>query len=181
MRKLATLLLAISTSALLSGTKVGAAETADSKKNLPNFHSVNSVLYRGGEPTKEGMTELKELGVKTVIDLRNPGEKKFDEADEAKHLGMKYIAMPMNSEPPTRKQVNTMLDAIKAAQDAPEKKGKVFVHCAHGSDRTGCMMGIWRVTQDKWTYDEAYKEMRQYWFTPKFIKLSGAVKEYSEK
>ena len=58
-------------------------------------------------------------------------------------------------------------------------KGAVLLHCAHGSDRTGCLVGIWRVTEDGWKYPEAYKEMRHYWFTPKFTKLSGAVKEYA--
>ena len=158
------------------------APANQSKKpvDLPNFHQVHSFLYRGGEPTAEGVNQLKALGVKTIIDLRNPGEKKFDEAALAKNLGLDYIAMPMNSAAPTRKQVTTMTDSLKQAQDT-QAGGSVFVHCAHGSDRTGCMIGIWRVTADKWSYDEAYKEMRKYWFTPKFTKLSGAVKKYAAK
>lgn len=85
----------------------------------------------------------------------------------------------MTSAAPTKKQVATLLSTIKKAEKNPSN-GKVLVHCAHGSDRTGCMIGIWRVTQEGWNYDEAYKEMRKYWFTPKFVNLSGAVKEYAE-
>lgn len=176
-------LLAVFFATLLQTADVVAAEPEVAKKpvDLPNFHEVHPFLYRGGEPTREGLIQLQGMGIKTIIDLRNPGEKKFDEGAAAKELGMKYVAMPMNSEPPTTKQVKTMCEAIKASESNPDKKGKVFVHCAHGSDRTGCMVGIWRVTADKWTYDEAYKEMRKYWFTPKFTKLSGAVHDYADK
>lgn len=148
-------------------------------EDLPNFHEVHPFLYRSGEPTRAGLSRLKEMGVKTLIDLRAPSEQKFDEKEAAAQLDMKYIRMVMTSAPPTKEQVNTLLNEIKKAQQDPSS-GKVLVHCAHGSDRTGCMIGIWRVSQEGWNYDEAYKEMRKYWFTPKFVKLSGAVKEYAQ-
>ncbi|MBL8086239.1 MAG: hypothetical protein JNN26_26655 [Candidatus Obscuribacter sp.] len=37
----------------------------------------------------------------------------------------------------------------------------------------GC---IWRASEDGFTYDQAYKEMRRYYFGPQFKQLSGAVK-----
>lgn len=158
-------------------------KTASEKKkveDLPNFHEVHPFLYRSGEPTVAGMQKLKDMGVHTVIDLRAPSERAFDEEKVAKDLGLKYIMLTMTSAPPTEKQVDTLLDTIKDAQKDPSK-GSVLVHCAHGSDRTGCMVGIWRVTQEDWGYDETYKEMRKYWFTPKFTRLSDAVKQRAKK
>ena len=146
------------------------------KEDLPNFHEVHPFLYRSGEPTQAGMKKLKEMGVKTLIDLRAPSERDFDEEKLAKELGMKYIMLTMTSAAPTKKQVDTLLNTIKEARE-DSSKGPVLLHCAHGSDRTGCMVGIWRVTQEDWDYDQAYKEMRKYWFTPKFTRLSDAVKE----
>lgn len=155
------------------------------KEDLPNFHQVHPFLYRGGEPSKEGLKKIKEMGVTTIFDLRNPGEKKFDEKESAKELGLRYISMPMNSKAPTAKQIKRMMDEIDRAKGKVEANGAgtsnttkdaVFVHCAHGSDRTGCMIGIWRVKRDGYDYDTAYQEMRKYWFTPKFTNLSGAVK-----
>ncbi len=146
------------------------------KEDLPNFHEVHPFLYRSGEPSKAGMEKLKEMGVKTVIDLRASSEMAFDEKTLARELGMNYIQMVMTSAPPTDKQVNTLLKTIEEAKANPEK-GPVLVHCAHGSDRTGCMIGIWRVAEEGWTYEDAYKEMRKYWFTPKFTRLADAVKE----
>lgn len=149
-------------------------------EDLPNFHEVHPFLYRSGEPTMKGLSQLKEQGFKTLIDLRAPSEQKFDEKEAASEFGFKYIRMVMTSAAPTKEQVDTLLSEIKKAQKDPAN-GKILVHCAHGSDRTGCMIGIWRVTQEGWNYDDTYKEMRKYWFTPKFVKLSGAVKEYAEK
>lgn len=149
-------------------------------KHLPNFHQVHPYLYRGGEPTSAGLEQLKKLGVTTVIDLRSNGEKKINEKAITKELGLEYIEMPMSSKAPTARQVKTFLDKVKGKRDNHDQ-GSVFVHCAHGSDRTGCLVGIWRVTQDGWNYDQAYKEMRGYWFTPKFTQLSGAVRQNYQK
>ncbi|MCC7528547.1 MAG: tyrosine-protein phosphatase [Candidatus Melainabacteria bacterium] len=160
-------------------------KSVKAKEDLPNFHQVHPFLYRGGEPTKEGLKKIKEMGVTTILDLRNPGEKKYDEKQSAKDLGMRYISMPMNSKAPTTKQIKRLLDEIDRARAKVEVNGSstdntakeaVFVHCAHGSDRTGCMIGIWRVKRDGYDYETAYQEMRKYWFTPKFTNLSGAVK-----
>jgi protein tyrosine/serine phosphatase len=85
----------------------------------------------------------------------------------------------MSAKAPTRQQVKTFLDKVDAARKG-DSPGPVFVHCAHGSDRTGCLVGIWRVVNDGWGYDEAYAEMRKYYFGPKFTKLSGTVKSYAQ-
>lgn len=146
----------------------------DQAGNLPNFHQVHPFLYRGGEPTAEGLKQLSNMGVKTIIDLRGHKEKVLQEKALAKSLGMKCINLPMTDKAPTDKQVKTFISTVEKAQ-ADQSKGPVFLHCAHGSDRTGCLVGIWRVSHDNYTYDEAYKEMRKYYFGPKYTLLSGAV------
>lgn len=145
------------------------------KDDLPNFHEVHPFLFRSGEPTEAGLKKLKDMGIKTIIDLRAPSEQAFDEAKAAKALDMNYVRLTMTSAPPTEKQVSLLLKTIDQARQKPEN-GSVLVHCAHGSDRTGCMIGIFRVSQEDWSFEEAYKEMRKYWFTPKFTRLSDAVR-----
>ncbi|MBK9769302.1 MAG: dual specificity protein phosphatase family protein [Candidatus Obscuribacter sp.] len=144
------------------------------KADLPNFHQVHPYLYRGGEPTSQGLKELKEKGIKTIIDLRAETPMSRQERNEAKTLGLDYINLPMSDKAPTDKQVKTFIDTTRLARD---NSAPVFVHCAHGSDRTGCLIGIWRVTEDNYSYDQAYKEMRKYWFGPKFVNLSQAVQK----
>src|SRR5262249_22794778 len=64
-------------------------KAAKVKEDLPNFHEVHPFLYRSGEPTEAGLKKLKEMGVKTLIDLRAPSERAFDEKEAAKELGLK--------------------------------------------------------------------------------------------
>lgn len=150
------------------------------KADLPNFHEVHPFLYRGGEPTEKGLEELKKMGVSTLIDLRAPSERKIDEKEIAKRLDLKYVNLPMSSKAPTKKQIDKFFKTLEQAdKDNTDGQHKVFVHCAHGSDRTGCMIGLWRVTHDSYNYDDAYKEMRKYYFGPKFTNLSGTVKQYA--
>src|SRR5437588_10703335 len=46
------------------------ASPSDDIPGLPNFAKVSDGLYRGAQPTREGFVALKQMGVKTVIDLR---------------------------------------------------------------------------------------------------------------
>lgn len=165
-----------------SGDKAEKTKTK-AKADLPNFHQVHPFLYRGGEPSEQGLGQLKKMGVGTIIDLRAPSEMKINEKQIATRLGLNYINLVMDSHAPTTKQVDRMLheiDNAKEASDSGRKNQAVFIHCAHGSDRTGCMVGIYRVTREHWNYPDTYQEMRKYYFTPKFTKLSGAVEEYAK-
>ncbi|MBI4533298.1 MAG: tyrosine-protein phosphatase [Candidatus Melainabacteria bacterium] len=145
-----------------------------SSVNLPNFHVVHPYLLRGGEPSVAGLHKLKEMGVNTIIDLRSDQKKVQTEKSTVKQLGMRFINLPMTSKAPTTSAVKTFLTLLTQASTA---SSPVFVHCAHGSDRTGCMIGIWRVAHDGWSYDETFTEMRKYYFNPKFSQLSETVKK----
>lgn len=161
--------------ALDKDTKTKNPYKAKNKKieDLPNFHKVHPYLYRGGEPTNKGVKELKKLGVTTLIDLRAPTKMAKAERKYAESIGLKYINLPMSAKAPTKKQVATLLSTI---EEGKNKNEPVFVHCQHGSDRTGCMIGIWRVVKDGWKFDRTYKEMRKYWFGKKYTELRNAVK-----
>jgi len=165
-------------------------EAAETKEDLPNFHTVHSYLFRGGEPSQSGVKKLQSLGVKTIVDLRAPSEQTFNEKKEAEQLGLHYLNLPMSSAAPTTKQVTEFNKTVSQAEELNLKASQsgandsaaapypdaVYVHCAHGSDRTGCMIGIWRVTHDQWSYQKAYHEMRKYYFGPKYKDLANAVR-----
>lgn len=40
----------------------------------------------------------------------------------------------------------------------------VYVHCLRGQDRTGLIVGLYRVLYERFTKDAAYEEMRKYGF-----------------
>jgi tyrosine-protein phosphatase SIW14 len=154
------------------------------KQDLPNFHAVHPYLFRGGEPSQAGLSQLKQKGIKTVIDLRATSPITRCEKETVEKLGMNYVNLPMDSHAPTKSEVDRFLSTVEGAANSSSSSGKkaggpVFVHCAHGSDRTGCMIGIWRVAKDGWNYDQAYREMRKYYFGPQFKELSDTVQQYA--
>jgi protein tyrosine/serine phosphatase len=159
-------------SALLAPQLVVAGED----KDLPNFHSVAPGIYRGAAPTPSGLKKLKEKGVKLIIDLRIEKKGQKEEATAAQALGLNRIRIPMGSEAPTQKQIKTLFAALERAGSAP-----VFVHCQHGADRTGAMIGLWRVTHQGWGFEQTYKEMRKYGFKPWLKDLKGCVQKNAKK
>lgn len=156
--------------ALCLGPASGRADTPD----LPNFHPVSPGIYRGAAPSEAGLRKLRAMGVRTVIDLRIAPKTVRKEKAQAEALGLKFVNLPMSGEPPTQAQVDALLATLRTAQTEP-----VFVHCQHGADRTGCMLGIYRETIQGWDYDKAYQEMRRYGFKPYYVKLADAVKRRS--
>ena len=145
--------------------------TVAASDDLPNFHAVMPGIWRGAAPSEAGLRRLKAMGVKTVIDLRIAPKTVRKEGVYARSLGFHWINLPMGSDPPTPRQVTTLLATLGRAPGEP-----VFVHCQHGADRTGCMLGIYRVTRQGWAFPRAYAEMRQNGFDPRWDRLREAVR-----
>ena len=127
-------------------------------KDLPNFHQVNEHLYRGAQPTINGVLKLSKLGIKTILSLRGEGNLSEDEAKTAVDAGMHYLSVPMpDFGRPKDEQVETALGIINDPQNWP-----VFVHCKHGEDRTGVIIACYRISKEGKTGQEALKEAKQY-------------------
>src|SRR5579884_1827041 len=71
------------------------AGTPVAPSGIRNFHPVNDHLYRGAQPTAEGIQSLAKMGVRTIIDLRGEGEHSRAEEDQVKAAGMHYIHVPL--------------------------------------------------------------------------------------
>lgn len=125
---------------------------------VPNFHSVNSEVSRGGQPTPEGFRNLAAMGVKTIVDLRGAGERSKSEKKLVKALGMRYVHIPMSGiRPPTKDALSAALRVLNESSDGP-----VFVHCRRGSDRTGAVLAVYRMEHDKWENRDALNEARRF-------------------
>lgn len=112
-------------------------------------------LYRGGQPNKAGVQWLKDLGVRTVINLRHYHGNRTSEGAWAEALGMRYEHIPLeSSEPPTRKSIERFLALLADPSARP-----IYVHCQYGVDRTGTMIAIYRMEVESWTNQEALSEM----------------------
>ncbi|HMG76923.1 MAG TPA: dual specificity protein phosphatase family protein [Pyrinomonadaceae bacterium] len=134
------------------------AQTEARYAELPNFHQVNSQIYRGAQPRAGGLQTLKKIGIKTILNLRGKDENTRAEEAEARTLGLRYynISLPEFSAPKD-KEVQQVLDIINTMENQP-----VFVHCRHGEDRTGTIIACYRITRDGWSAVEAKKEAEKH-------------------
>lgn len=122
------------------------------QKGLPNLHRVTGKLYRGAQPTATGFKALKELGIRTVVNLR----KFHTDKGLLKGLKMGYEEIPAPAWSVTEEDV---IRFLTIATDP--KRQPVFVHCQHGADRTGTMIAAWRMVVQGWTVDQALREMTE--------------------
>jgi len=124
---------------------------------IRNFHEVDPHVYRGGQPTTGGFHYLARLGVKTVVDLRQSGERSSQEAALVDALGMHYVNVPMSGlTPPTEEQITQILALLEN-----RSTGAVFVHCLRGADRTGTVIAAYRIDYDHWDNARALHEARE--------------------
>lgn len=148
---------------------------SSSSGDLPNFVSVNDKVLRGGQPTEKGLSMLKDAGVKTVINLRTETNLIANEEKTAKKLGMHFVNLPMYMfEQPDSKKFKQFLSVVNNPANQP-----VYVHCRMGQDRTGTMIGAYRMTQDKWTATKAFDEMYSLGFRPGFVPLMKGFFEFA--
>jgi tyrosine-protein phosphatase SIW14 len=142
---------------VLCVSSVALAQEQPKVEELPKLSQVNPNLYRGGQPKEGGIDRLKEMGIKTIINLRDSNDQNISEEGEAKALGMKYFNIPLpNFDRPDDKAVSQILALITAAENQP-----VFVHCKRGADRTGTIIALYRIDHDGWTGDLAKAEAKR--------------------
>ncbi len=121
-------------------------------EGVTNFHKVSDNLYRGAQPTKEGMEQLKKLGIKTIINLRTD----HSDEDELKGIDLPYKEIPINTAKPQVEDIISFLNIVTDSNNAP-----VFVHCHYGADRTGTVCALYRIAVQGWSKDEAIEEMKK--------------------
>ena len=166
----AVLLMALSLGAPLAA-KGRAAEIASaasavdlSRIRIDNFGRVDPTYFRGAQPEGRDYTDLATLGVKTIINLTSDDAQANEQA-MAGQAGLKYFQIPMTThEPPTAAKLAEFMSIVNDPARQP-----VYVHCVGGRHRTGVMTAAYRITQDGWTADRAFQEMKQYKFGADFL------------
>jgi len=151
---------------------------------IPNFAQVAAGVWRSGQPpaTTEAWNYIDSLGIKTVVKLNLPDEGN-DDIGRAMGIAVHELGIQPAGDgnifdqightfvEPDRARVEEAVALIAAG-------GGVLVHCTHGQDRTGVVVGAWRVRDQRWTKSQAWDEMIAHGFHPDLI---GLVDYWDEK
>jgi len=118
---------------------------------IKNCFEVTTNLYRGAQPTVEGMAHLKAMGIKTVINLR------AWHSDKDKVAGTGLQSVRFETEPwhGDEEDVVRFLKVVTDTNNLP-----AFVHCERGADRTGMMCAMYRIVVCGWSKEQAIDEMK---------------------
>lgn len=122
---------------------------------VTNFAKLETTIACAGATTPGGVAEVKKLGYKAIINLRQASEPGADvEAEEtaAKAAGITYIHLPVNGASPDPAIVEQFITAVSDPANQP-----AFVHCASGN-RAAALWMIKRMVVDGWDGEQASSE-----------------------
>jgi protein tyrosine/serine phosphatase len=123
-------------------------------KGLPNFGSLNDVIWRSGQPTREGYQYLATRGLKTVVNLRE----EFPQDKDLIPEGVQYIHIPISDEhAPTDEQAKEILKIASDPANWP-----LLLHCQGGEGRAGTMTAVIRCSLDKWDHNKIMREVNNF-------------------
>src|SRR6185437_5955115 len=129
---------------------------------LQNFHVVlDHQIWRSGRPPSLAVIQtLASQGLRTILDVENDNAAIAQERQWAQQAGVNFISAEMDSfQPVNENEINQDLNILN-----DPRNGVVLVHCFAGSDRTGLVIGLYRVLYQHWAPQDAYKEMLSYGF-----------------
>jgi len=142
---------------------------------LPNFAEVSTSVYRSGQPEGAGVKLAKQLGIRSILDLRLKVDD--EEEESAGTSGIAVLHVPMNGVySPTFEQVDRALAVLTDPRRTP-----VLVHCHYGKDRTGVVIASYRVAVQGWSIEKAAGEARSFGCcAPFFLTITDWLTYYME-
>lgn len=138
--------------------------------DINQFDQVSHGIYRGGQPQDfQDYQLLKSVGVRTILNLRTTESDVNKERRIADDMGIEFKNIPISGFfAPSDKDIKSILNFMTDTHNQP-----VFVHCQYGQDRTGLVVGLYRVWFEGWSPKDAYAEMEDHGFKSILLGLTG--------
>jgi uncharacterized protein (TIGR01244 family) len=147
--------LAIAAASLVASPVLAQQVTRENVAGVTNFLRLETTVACAGATTAAAVPELKKMGYKSIINLRESTEAGADvdgEEGAAKSAGITFVHLPFNIASPDPKLVDNFLAAVTAPANQP-----AFIHCASGG-RAASLWMIKRVQVDGWDQQKAMDE-----------------------
>lgn len=116
---------------------------------LENWYQVDDKVFRSSQPDQEDMPLLQHFNITDVLNLRSM----HTDDDEAEGSSLKLHHIKTSAGQISQGEIIQALKIITTA------KGKILVHCWHGSDRTGAVIASYRIVVQGWSKAKAIDEM----------------------
>jgi uncharacterized protein (TIGR01244 family) len=125
--------------AVLSALPAAAEIPAEvDKAAIPNYRVTRPGLATAGQPSPEALGRLREMGFKTVINLRTEKEGGKAEEDAVVAQGLRYVWVPMTADTFSAADVDAVAKVL-----ADPGAGPILLHCS-SANRVG---GVWTVLE----------------------------------
>lgn len=119
-------------------------------------------VYQSGVIAPDDLRDtVRRLGIRTVIDLREPWEEARGEREILSALGVVHVHMP-TGQIPEDSTVSRFLDLMNNPATYP-----VLIHCLHGTGRSVLFSAIYRIEFEGWERERARLAARpalRWWF-----------------
>jgi hypothetical protein len=159
-------------SLLFGGCATGPGDPVTS--GVPNLYQVEPGIWRGGQPTVGGWKYLHDqLGITNEIKLNTDLEASDQPAVD---LGITLYWCPIDT-------LDQLVDGPdpQAITAALQRIGPgTFIHCEHGKDRTGLLVGLYRLTEGT-NAAAAWQEMTNHGYHPALLGLTHYWRDAVER
>ena len=123
-----------------------------------NFHTVvRGELYRSAQMGPARLADrVQEYGIKSILNLRgsDPGRWYQQEVQTADRLGVRHYDYRLSATKEV--SLSQMNEIVRLLRDAPKP---LLIHCKAGSDRTGLVAALYRLTIAGETPETAGREL----------------------
>lgn len=138
---------------------------------VKNCFKVSDDIYRSAQPAGETASSMKELGIKSILNLRHYHP---EDSEEFKKAGIILYSYKMDA---GSASIKDLIEALKIIQTAPKP---ILIHCWHGSDRTGFIIAGYRMVMQGWSAEKAIEELRKGGYGYHELEFPHIMKELRE-
>jgi uncharacterized protein (TIGR01244 family) len=122
---------------------------------MEKFNQIGDGLFIGPQPTEQDLLEAKRSGVRTVIDMRMPGETPTPNAAQVRRIGLNYFNIPVDKAALSEASIKE-LERVMGAVEGP-----TILHCATGA-RAALMLALSRSRENGWDAERTFLEARSF-------------------
>ncbi len=108
--------------------------------SIPNYRLLQPGLATAGQPAPEALAKLKDMGFRTVVNLRTEREGTAEERKVVEAEGLRYVSVPVTVESLSLADAEAVEKVLHDPSSRP-----VLLHCA-SSNRVGA---VWALIQSR--------------------------------